>query len=98
MNSENLTLRQLITERMTALEKELKALREAITVMGERPVRHYEFENIKLQVASLAEGLNELEQRVSELEQHKSLANWLFRQAVTIGVIVALVYILGVWK
>jgi len=98
VNNETLTLRQLITERMIALEKELRGLKEAITVMGERPVRHYEFENLKLQVASLAEGLTELEQRVGELEQHKSLASWLFRQIVTVLVIVTLIYMLGVWK
>lgn len=98
MNSETLTLRQLITERMSALEKELKSLREAITAMGERPIRHYEFENLKLQVSSLAEGLTELEQRVIELEQHKSLASWIVRQLVTIAIILVIIYILGVWR
>jgi len=83
---------------MTALEKELKALREAIQGMGERPVRHYEFENLKLQVASLAEGLAELEQRIIELEQHKSLSSWVFRQAITIGVIAVIIYIFEVLK
>lgn len=98
MNNETLTLRQLITERMTALEKELKTLRGVIETMGDRQVRGQELESLKLQVTGLTEGLYELEQRVGDLEQHKSLANWVFRQAVTIGVLIALIYILGVWK
>lgn len=98
MNNETSTLRQLITERMTALEKELKTLRGVIEAMGDRPIRNSEFESLRLQVFSLVEGLNELEQRVGDLEQHKSLANWVFRQAVTIGVLIALIYVLGVWK
>lgn len=83
---------------MTALEKELKTLRGVIEAMGDRPIRNSEFESLRLQVFSLVEGLNELEQRVGDLEQHKSLANWVFRQAVTIGVLIALIYVLGVWK
>lgn len=98
MNTEQFTLRQLITERLIAIEKELKALRGEIEAMGERPIRGQEFENLKLQVTGLTEGLYELEQRVSRLEEHKSFAQWLFRQAVTIVAIVAVIYILEIWR
>lgn len=91
-------MRQLIIEKMASLEKELKAIRGMVEAMGERPVRNSEFESLKLQVFSLVEGLNELEQRVSELEQHKSFAQWVFRQAVTVGVIVAAIYLLEVFR
>lgn len=98
MNTEPLTLRQLIIERMSALEKQLAELQLAIETMSERQMRHSEFENLKLQVVSIVEALNELEHRVTELENHKSLASWLFRQTITIGVIVVVLYILEVWR
>ena len=98
MNTETLSLRELIKQRTEALEKELRALRGLIEAMGDRPIRNSEFESIKLQVHSLAEGMKELEQRVMELEKHKGLASWIARQLVTIAVIVVIVYILGVWR
>lgn len=92
------SLRDLITRRAEAIEKQLAAIRAIIENMSEKPIRNYEFENLKLQVSSLAEGLNELEQRVLGLEQHKSLASWVFRQAITIAVIVVVIYLLGVLR
>lgn len=92
------TLRELINQRLDALHVDLKAIRALLEVMPEIPVKPYEFENLKLQVASLAEGLNELEDRVIQLEQHKSAASWLFRQAITVVVIVLIIYLLGVLR
>lgn len=95
MNTEALTLRQLITERLTAIEGELRVLRAAIETMDDRQMRHGEFESLKLQVTGLIEAVNELEYRVIQLEQHKSLANWFFRQLLTIATIVVIIYLLG---
>lgn len=92
------SLRGLINRRAEEIEKQIASIRGMIEHMGEKPIRSAEFENLKLQVTGLAEGLYELERRVDELEQHKSLANWIFRQAITIGVMVAVIYILGVWR
>lgn len=91
-------LRDLVNRRADELEKQLAAVRRVIEAMGEKPIRSQDFESLKLQVVGLAEGLYELEQRVGRLEEHKSFAQWLFRQAVTIGVITALIYILEIWK
>lgn len=91
-------LRDLVNRRADELEKQLAAVRRVIEAMGEKPIRSQDFESLKLQVVGLAEGLYELEQRVEQLEQHKSLASWLFRQVVTIAVLIALIYVLGVWK
>ncbi|MCK6627832.1 MAG: hypothetical protein L6R45_21980 [Anaerolineae bacterium] len=98
MNDESLTLRQLITERLTAIEGELRVLRAAIETIDDRQMRHSEFENLKLQVAGLVEAVNELEHRVIQLEQHKSLASWVFRQSLTIAAIVTIIYLLGVLR
>lgn len=90
-------LRDLINRRAEELERQLTSVRRAIEAMGERPIRSQDFESLKLQVIGLAEGLYELEQRVEQLEQHKSLASWVFRQLVTIVVLAAVIYLLEVW-
>jgi len=98
MKTEPLTLRQLITERLAAIDGELRVLRAAIEAMDDRHMRYSELENLKLQVTGLVEAVNELEHRVIQLEQHKGLASWIFRQAVTILAIAAAVYLLGVLR
>lgn len=91
------SLRDLINRRAEALERQLAAVRKMIEAMGEKPIRSQDFESLKLQVVGLAEGLYELEQRVEQLEQHKSLASWVFRQLITVAVLVAVIYLLEVW-
>lgn len=91
------SLRDLINRRAEALERQLAAVRKMIEAMGEKPIRSQDFESLKLQVVGLAEGLYELEQRVEQLEQHKSLASWVFRQIITVAVLVAIIYLLEVW-
>lgn len=91
------SLRDLINRRAEAIEKQLLALQKTIEQMSEKPIRYAEFESLKLQISSLNEGLMELEQRVMELEQHKSFAQWVFRQLITVVVIVAVIYLLEVW-
>lgn len=92
------SLRDLINRKAKELERQLAAVQRAIEAMSEKPIRSQDFESLKLQVIGLAEGLYELEQRVEQLEQHKSLASWLFRQIVTFAVLLALIYALGVWE
>lgn len=88
------SLRDLMNRRLDALQNELKAIK--VLLMRERSGLPPEFDSLKLQVASLAEGLRELGERVEELEQHKSIASWVFRQAITVAVIVVVIYLLGV--
>lgn len=88
------SLRDLINRRLDALQHELKAIR--VSLMRDKVHVPPEFDNLKLQVASLAEGLRELEERIIQLEQHKSIASWIFRQAITVAVIVVIIYLLGV--
>jgi len=87
MNTEPLKLRDLITTRLDDLEQQLE---------GQRFLQ--EFQQMKMQVGQLSEGMQELERRVIHLEQHKGLASWVFRQVVTIAVIVVIVWLIGVMR
>lgn len=89
-------LRDLINQRLDALEKELRRIRTLLERMPEKPVKHYELDSLKMQVAALAEGLQELEGRVIQLEQHKSLASQLFRHGVSIALALLIAYLIGV--
>lgn len=91
------SLRDLINRRAEAIEKQLAAIQRLVEHMGEKPIRSQDFESLKLQVVGLTEGLYELEQRVEQLEQHKSLASWVFRQLLTVAVLAAVIYLLEVW-
>lgn len=88
------SLRDLIK----ALAADLNAIRLLLETMSEKPVKPYEFEQIKSQVAGLAEALRELEVRVIALEQHKSTASWVFRQIITVGMGLLLAYMIGVLR
>lgn len=87
-------LRDLINRRLDVLQNELKTIK--VLLMRQRSGLPPEFDSLKLQVASLAEGLREVEERVGQLEQHKSIASWVFRQAITVAVIVVIIYLLEV--
>lgn len=91
------SLRQLINARLDALAADLKAIR-LLLEMPEKPVRPYEFEGLKLQVAQFAEALQELEARVVQLEQHTSRTAWIFRQAITIILGLLIAYLIGVLR
>lgn len=87
VNTEQLTLRQLVNARLDELEQEIEAARVL-----------QEFSQLKLQVGQLSEATQELEGRVNQLERHKSMASWIARQAVTVAVIVVIVWLLGVMR
>lgn len=91
-----MTLRQLLEFRFSELWKELDRLREVIERMEKYTVvRTYEIDNLKLQMAGLAESLHDLEIRVISLEKHASLATWLTRQVITVIFVVMLVFLIG---
>ena len=84
MDTEPLKLRDLITTRLDALEQQLE---------GQRFLQ--EFNQIKMQVGQLSEATQEIERRVIQLEQHKSMASWAIRQVVTIAIIVIIIWAIG---
>ena len=88
-------LRDFLLWRFETLEKELQVIKGLLEKMAEKPVNPREFDSLRLQVIGLAEGLSELENRVNALEQHKSMASWLARQAAVIAVIIAIIYFMG---
>lgn len=87
MEQEPLKLRDLINTRLNTLEQHLE---------GQRFMQ--EFQQIKMQVGQLSEATQELERRVIALEQHKGMASWVFRQGVTVVVIVVIVWLIGVFR
>jgi len=84
MDTEPLKLRDLITTRLDALEQQLE---------GQRFLQ--EFNQIKMQVGQLSEATQEIERRVIQLEQHKSMASWAIRQVVTIAIIMIIIWAIG---
>jgi len=83
--------------RLRDLEKNISILREGIVIMAEQTiVRQSELESIKYQVASFAEGLGEIEGRVTKLEKHNSTINWVARQLGTILLVVASAYVASI--
>lgn len=93
-----LLLRDFLLWRFETIERELHAIRGALEKMAEKPVSLREFDSLKLQVAGLAEGLKELEERTKALEHHKGMASWLARQALVIAIIVVIIYLMGVMR
>jgi len=85
-------------KRLHELEKSISLLGEGIMIMAESTiVRQSELEGIKYQVASLAEGLGEIEIRVSKLEKHNSTVSWVLRQLGTIFLVLLSGYLFSVW-
>jgi len=74
MNAERVKPLRFIWQRLDRIELLLADLRRGVELMAQQTVvRQSEFEQIKYQVASFAEGMRELENRVIALERHNSL-------------------------
>lgn len=73
----------------------LQKILELLTI-GEG-MKTLEMESLKLQVASHSESIQELEQRIIELERHANVASKLARHAVTLGLAVLLFLLLNYW-
>jgi len=77
--------RRFIWQRLDHIELVLTDLRRGIELMAQQTVvRQSELEQIKYQVASIAEGQTELENRLTALEKHNSIERWVWRQIGTI--------------
>lgn len=86
--------RRFIWQRLDYIELALVDLRKAVEKMAvQTVVKQSEFEQIKYQVASFAEGMNELEERVLVLEKHNSLERWVFRQVGTVLLVILAAYL-----
>lgn len=94
MSDSNAPKRRFIWQRLDHIELVLIDLRKAIEIMAlQTVVKQSEFEQIKYQVASFAEGMKELENRVISLEKHNSLERWIYRQVATILLVILAAYI-----
>jgi len=92
MNDSQFTLRELITQATQAVTRELSELRRAIEQLTKVTAGGYhDIESLKIQVASLSEGVVEIEQRLVILETHVGTQKWLVRQSVTVAVAVAII-------
>lgn len=85
------SLRDLLRWGILAILEELEVIRETMSENGDRT-------DLTYQVASLAEGLRDLEHRVELLEQHRNTISWFLglSAAMTMGVLVA--YIVGMLR
>lgn len=85
-------LREILTHGFQAVNRELRELRRAIEILAKTTAGGYhDIEGLKIQIASLAEGLTEIEARLVLLEQHIGVQKWLVRQSLTVAVAVAII-------
>lgn len=94
MNLERVKPLRFIWQRLDHIEFVLVDLRRAIEKMAiQTVVKQSEFEQIKYQVASFAEGMAELELRVMALEKRNSMEQWVLRQIWVVVLVVLVAYI-----
>lgn len=96
MSNERIRPRRFIWQRLDNIERLLADLRKGIELMAQQTVvRQSEFEQIKYQVSSFAEALNELEDRVIALEKRNNLEQWVLRQVWLILLVILAGYIVS---
>lgn len=96
MSNERLRPTRFIWQRLDNIERLLADLRKGIELMAQQTVvRQSEFEQIKYQVSSFAEALNELEARVIALEKRNNLEQWVLRQVWLILLVILAGYIVS---
>ncbi len=88
------TLRDLLKWGLLAILEELEVIREQI----EMDLQGSDRIDITFQVASLAEGLHELEERVSKLESHKNSVSWILGLTAAMSFGLFLAYLIGLAK
>lgn len=88
------SLRELIKRGILAILEELEVIRSQM----DKESHDFGRTDIIFQVASLAEGLHELEERVSELERHKSTVSWILVLVVAMSFGVFLAYLIGLLR
>lgn len=94
MSNERIRPRRFIWQRLDNIERHLADLRRGVELMAQQTVvRQSEFEQIKYQVASFIESLDDLEGRVVALEKRNNLEQWVLRQVWLILLVVLAAYI-----
>jgi|SRR5688572_15371240 len=90
--------RRFVWQRLDIIELAILDLKRAIELMATQTmVKQNELEQIKYQVASLAEGQVELEKRIEKLESKSTLISWGFRQLATVLLVIVAAYIASIW-
>lgn len=85
------TLREIIQRGILAIMEQLEGLRIDMQ-------QHEEWTDVNYQVAALAEGLRDLEQRVLDLEQHKNNVSWWIGLSIAMTIGAVLAYVLGMLR
>lgn len=94
MSNERVRPRRFIWQRLDNIERHLADLRRGVELMAQQTVvRQSEFEQIKYQVASFIESLDDLEGRVVALEKRNNLEQWVLRQVWLILLVILAAYI-----
>lgn len=86
--------RRFVWQRLDQIELTLLDLKRGLEIMAEQTIiRQSEFDQIKYQIAGLAEAQTELEKRVEILEKHSSTQSWVLRQLGTILLVISAAYV-----
>lgn len=84
----NISIREYLQLQITTLEREISRLQSS-------NVDKARFDQLRLQVASLSEAVQELEQRLDVLEDHDSIGMWAFRLIVGVGTALTIGWLSG---
>lgn len=80
-----LSLKEYIGMTLQPMERDMIQIRSAMEKMANSQINSHDLDSLKLQVASLSEGLQDLHKRLAILEQHDTISTWLFRTVALVG-------------
>jgi hypothetical protein len=89
------SLRELIERGILAILEELEVIKYQ---MDQQDLGNPNRVDLIFQVASISEGLHELETRVQKLEQHKNAVSWLLGLTTAMSFGVLLAYLIGLLR
>jgi hypothetical protein len=90
-----MNLKEYISLTLRPIEQQLNQVNQTIDRITGASISTSQFDQLKLQVASLSELLQELEKRVGNLEKHDSVGVWFFRLTVTVGTALLIAWLGG---
>ena len=98
VNTENVTLRQLIVDKFREVDKNFDTVIENFERLADKQVDYfYQADSIKLQQDELDKKFSEILYRLEYLERHARLANWIVRQVVFLTIVGAIAVMVSLW-
>ncbi len=95
-SGQHLSLRDYVAIILVPMEREIINLRSAVEKLTMTQANIHEIDNLKFQVASLSEAMQELEPRLTVLENHDNILTWLFRVIAAVGTALLIAWLVSI--